>query len=63
MRYIVIGASASGINGAKTLRQLQPNAEIIMVSEDRYVYSRCILHRYISGDRDIKGLDFTKKLF
>ncbi|MEY8764650.1 MULTISPECIES: NAD(P)/FAD-dependent oxidoreductase [Clostridium] len=61
MRYIVIGASASGINGAKTLRQLQPNAEIIMVSEDRYVYSRCILHRYISGDRDIKGLDFTEK--
>lgn len=61
MRYVVIGASASGINGAKTLRQIQPDAEIIMVSKDRYVYSRCILYRYISHDRDIKGLDFSEK--
>ncbi|MCB2341372.1 NAD(P)/FAD-dependent oxidoreductase [Clostridium estertheticum] len=63
MRYVVIGASAAGISGAKTLRMLDYNAEIILVSKDENVYSRCILHHYISGHRNIKGLDFTEKDF
>ncbi|MFR7934925.1 MAG: NAD(P)/FAD-dependent oxidoreductase [Clostridium perfringens] len=59
MRYIVVGASAAGISGAKTLRELDKDAEIILVSKDENVYSRCILHHYISGHRDIEALDFT----
>lgn len=63
MRYIVVGASAAGISGAKTLRELDKDAEIILVSKDENVYSRCILHHYISGHRDIKALDFTDRDF
>ncbi|WP_338851430.1 NAD(P)/FAD-dependent oxidoreductase [Clostridium perfringens] len=59
MRYIVVGASAAGISGAKTLRELDKDAEIILVSKDENVYSRCILHHYISGHRGIEALDFT----
>lgn len=59
MRYVVIGSSASGINGAKTLREFDQDAEIILISKDEYVYSRCILHHYISGIRDIKTLNFS----
>ena len=59
MRYVVIGSSASGINGAKTLRELDKDAEIILISKDEQVYSRCILHHYISGIRDIKALNFS----
>ena len=29
MRYVVIGASAAGISGAKTLRELDNDAEIV----------------------------------
>ncbi|GAB6098270.1 FAD-dependent oxidoreductase [Halanaerocella petrolearia] len=61
MRYVVIGASASGINGAKTLRQLDQDAEIILVSKDEYVYSRCILHHYIEGERNVEELDFSEE--
>jgi len=61
MRYVVIGSSASGMSGAKTLRELDKEAEIIMVSKDEYVYSRCILHHYISNHRDIEALNFTEK--
>ncbi|KMT22138.1 NAD(P)/FAD-dependent oxidoreductase [Clostridium cylindrosporum] len=61
MRYVVIGASASGINGAKTLREIDKNAEIILISKDEYVYSRCILHHYISGHRDVEDLNFSDK--
>ncbi|EOU1647757.1 NAD(P)/FAD-dependent oxidoreductase [Clostridium perfringens] len=63
MRYIVVGASAAGISGAKTLRELDKDAEIILVSKDENVYSRCILHHYISGHRYIEALDFTDRDF
>lgn len=63
MKYVVIGASAAGISGARTLRQLDKDAEIILVSKDEAVYSRCILHHYISEHRDIEALDFTEKDF
>ena len=56
MRYVVIGASAAGISGAKTLRELDKEAEIILVSKDENVYSRCILHHYISNHRYVYEL-------
>ncbi|AYE35750.1 NAD(P)/FAD-dependent oxidoreductase [Clostridium septicum] len=63
MKYVVIGASAAGISGAKTLRELDENAEITLVSKDEYVYSRCILHHYISNHRNIKELNFADENF
>ena len=33
MRYVVVGASAAGINGARTLREYNKDAEIILVSK------------------------------
>lgn len=63
MRYVVIGASAAGISGAKTLRELDKNAEIVLISKDENVYSRCILHHYISSHRDVYALNFTGKEF
>lgn len=59
MRYVVLGASAAGINGAETLRALDPNAEIILVSQDDKVYSRCILHLYIESSRTVEELNFV----
>ena len=63
MRYVLIGASAAGISGAKTLRELDKNAEIVLISKDENVYSRCILHHYISSHRDVDALNFTGKEF
>ncbi|MGL5068994.1 MAG: NAD(P)/FAD-dependent oxidoreductase [Sarcina sp.] len=60
MRYIVIGASAAGISGAKRLRELDESAQIVLISKDEYIYSRCILHHYISGVRNIAQLDFSE---
>lgn len=63
MRCVVIGASAAGISCAKTLRELDKDCEIILISKDKKVVSRCILHHYIEGIREIKNLDFTSKEF
>lgn len=63
MRYVVIGASAAGVNGAENLRRLDKDAEIILISEDKYIYSRCILHHYIGNMRNIEQLNFVEDSF
>ncbi|KLE15422.1 FAD-dependent oxidoreductase [Clostridium sp. C8] len=63
MVYVIVGASASGINAAKTIREYDKDAEVILVSKDDRVYSRCILHHFLDSRRDIKDLDFTPKDF
>ncbi len=63
MRHVIIGSSAAGISAAREIRRLREDAEIIMISRDGHVHSRCMLHKYISHERDVKGLDFTEDNF
>ena len=59
MKYVVIGASAAGTNVVRKLRELAPDAEIVMISEDTAIYSRCILYHHLKGERDLEGLNFV----
>ena len=59
MRYVIVGAGAAGISAARTLRQLDREGEIILVSRDHKVHSRCMLHKYLSGQRTAEEIDFT----
>lgn len=63
MKHVIIGASATGISAAETLRRLDENCEIVMISEDKYIYSRCMLHHYISHHRTLEELSFVDKDF
>jgi len=63
MAYVVVGASAAGINAAKTLREINKDIEIILISKDEHVYSRCILHHFLDGRRNIDDLDFSPAEF
>lgn len=63
MNYVVVGASAAGVNGVKYIRQLEPDANITLISKDEHIYSRCILHHYLEGIRDIKALEFVEDGF
>ena len=58
MNYVIIGGSAAGISAARELRRLDGNADITIVSEENCIYSRCMLHKYLSGERDAQSLDF-----
>ncbi len=59
MRFVVIGASAAGTNAVRKLRELNKNAEIIMISEDSSIYSRCILYHHLKGERTLEELNFV----
>ena len=63
MKYVILGASAAGINAAKTIRELDPKGEITVISKDQEVYSRCMLHHIISGSRLPQEINFTEDNF
>lgn len=63
MKYVILGVGAAGITAAKEIRELSEDAEIVMVSLDEQVHSRCMLHKYIAGEREEKGLDFAGEDF
>lgn len=63
MKYLILGASAAGINAAKTLRKLDKDGSITIISIDDKVYSRCMLHLYIGKKRSIDRLSFVEEYF
>lgn len=63
MRYVVLGASAAGINGIRELRKLDKEGEIVLISKDKDIYSRCILHHYMGGERTLEELNFAEPNF
>ena len=63
MRYVVIGSSAAGINAIRELRKFDKEGEVVLVSKDENIYSRCILHQYLSGERTLERLNFAEPDF
>jgi NAD(P)H-nitrite reductase large subunit len=63
MIHVIIGAGAAGITAAKTLREQDVDSAIIMISADEYVHSRCMLHKYLSDERDEESISFVSKDF
>ena len=59
MKHVIIGAGAAGISAAETIRKFNKQDEIVIISIDDCIHSRCMLHHYISGERDEKGLSFV----
>jgi NAD(P)H-nitrite reductase large subunit len=63
MKHVIIGAGAAGITAAKTIRACDKTAEIVMIAKDEHIHSRCMLHKYLSGERDEHSLSFVEADF
>ena len=59
MKYVILGAGAAGITAAKTIRKADENGKITVISTDTQVHSRCMLHKYLSHERDAAGISFV----
>lgn len=59
MKYVIIGIGAAGMTAASTLRHMAPEDEIVMISVDEKPHSRCMLHKYLSHERDEEGINFV----
>jgi len=58
MTHLIIGVSAAAISAVRTILREKPGDTVIIVSQDEEVYSRCMLHRFISGERDAESINF-----
>ncbi|MGL5506770.1 MAG: NAD(P)/FAD-dependent oxidoreductase [Paraclostridium sp.] len=63
MKYVVLGASAAGINSIKALRDLDKNSDIVLISKDKEIYSRCMLHHVIANHKSLEAINFAEENF
>lgn len=63
MRHVILGAGAAGLSAVRKIRSLSAEDEIVVISIDTHVHSRCMLHKYISGQRDVEHLSFVEENF
>lgn len=50
MRYVIIGNSAAGVSAAESIRQLDKNGSIDILSDEPYsMYARCLTSYYLAG--------------
>ena len=63
MMHVIIGVGPAGIVAAQTILKTDKDAQITMISTDEFVHSRCMLHRYLSHEREEETLSFVDKDF
>ncbi|WKY47868.1 FAD-dependent oxidoreductase [Eubacteriaceae bacterium ES3] len=63
MKYLIIGASAAGISAIKTIRAMDKETEITLISKEKEIHSRCMLHHCLSGHRNEKSINFSGENF
>ncbi|AWW25738.1 MULTISPECIES: NAD(P)/FAD-dependent oxidoreductase [unclassified Acetobacterium] len=63
MKIVIIGASAAGISAAKTIKASEPVTEVVIISKEDSVHSRCMLHKFLGHERDAKGISFIAEDF
>lgn len=62
-RYVIVGAGAAGIAAAERIRLCKKDAVIILMSVDEYSHSRCMLHKFLGGERTKEELSFVEPDF
>ena len=61
--YLIIGNSAGGIGAIEAIREVDSDADIVVVSEERKTYSKALIPYYIAGDIDLEGIYFRDEDF
>ena len=62
MRYLIIGNSAAGIFAAETIRGLDPNGKITMISKENCLpYSRCLTSYFLGKEILEEGMYIRSK--
>jgi NAD(P)H-nitrite reductase large subunit len=58
-KYLIVGNSAGGIAAVEAIREVDKEGAIIIVSDEPYLsYSRPLISKYLSHERNFKGMLF-----
>ena len=59
--YVIVGTGAAGIAAAERIRLCKKDVTIIMMSVDEHSHSRCMLHKFLGGERTEEELSFVEE--
>ena len=63
-KYLIIGNSAGGIGAAEAIRNVDKSSSVTIVSDEPYpCYSRPLISKYLTGERDLEGILFRPTEF
>lgn len=61
--YVIVGTSAAGMAAAERIRLYKKDVNLIMMSIDEHSHSRCMLHKFLGGERTAEELSFVEPDF
>jgi NAD(P)H-nitrite reductase large subunit len=62
IRHIIIGNSAAGVHTAETIRKLNRNCSVTIISDENTpCYSRCLLPNCLSGEMSVEAMTIRDK--
>ena len=61
--YVIVGTGAAGMAAAERIRLYKKDATVIMMSVDEHSHSRCMLHKFLGGERTEEELSFVEPDF
>lgn len=63
MRHIIIGFSVSAVNAIKSIREIDKNSEIVIISEEDSVYSKPLISYFLAEKLNSQSLSFIDDNF
>lgn len=63
MKHVIVGAGAAGVTAANTIREQKPYDDIVLISSDKVLHSRCMLYKYLRRERSLEELSFVPSNF
>ena len=61
--YVIVGTGAAGMAAAERIRLYKKDVNVIMMSIDEHSHSRCMLHKFLGGERTEEELSFVEPGF
>lgn len=63
--YVIVGTGAAGMAAAEQIRLYRDEKDvtIVMMSVDEYSHSRCMLHKFLGGERTEEEISFVEPDF
>ena len=61
--YVIVGTGAAGMAAAERIRLYKKDVNLIMMSIDEHSHSRCMLHKFLGGERTAEELSFVEPDF
>lgn len=63
-KYLIVGNSAGGVGAAEAIRQIDKKEPMVIISDEPYPsYSRPLISKYLSGERDLDGMLYRPASF